>query len=649
MSLLTRLWLSVILATLLALVGSFVLSVVTARGYLTQQLYAQSSDSAASLALSMSQQSKDAAMSELMVSALFDSGHFEAITYKDMAGHVIVERHNSNVMADAPAWFVGLVPLKSQSGEALVSDGWKQAGKVDVRASTRYAYGALWHGALELAAMLAVVGLLLGSAVTLLMRWAWRPLGAIVNQAEAIGKRNFVTVPVPHVKEMRVVAHAMNGMVARVQAMFAEQAARMDQLRNDANRDPLTQLPNRGLFMGRLRHELVDDTAAPAGALIVFRIIDLADVNRRLGRARADALIQACTSILNMCASEQAEAESGRLNGAEFALLMPNADAATATTAATQLSTGFDNLYRREYTDQQPVAVVGWTLYKQGENASEVLLRVDNALMQAESSEQPLTANADVGGTVSENRPAIHVDDWRHQIDHALENRDFELVTYPVTRCDGSLLHQEAMLRMLATDGQRLSAGQFMPVAMRLGRTADLDLLALQLALTRLESTREDVAVNISPLSLEHPGFLTALDNLLDLAGGKAGRLWLELSERGLGEEAGLQAVAALSNVLTSHGCKLGIEHFGRHFAAMPRLHAVRLDYLKLDGGFVADIDTHEGNQRFVKTVVDVAGSLDIRVIAERVMTDSEWRTLAELGVSGVTGPAVTKRLKHGE
>ena len=81
----------------------------------------------------------------------------------------------------------------------------------------------------------------------------------------------------------------------------------------------------------------------------------------------------------------------------------------------------------------------------------------------------------------------------------------------------------------------------------------------------------------------------------------------------------------------------------------MPRLHAVRLDYLKLDGGFVADIDTHEGNQRFVKSVIDVAASLDIRVIAERVMTDAEWKTLTDLGISGVTGPAVTARLKAKE
>jgi len=78
----------------------------------------------------------------------------------------------------------------------------------------------------------------------------------------------------------------------------------------------------------------------------------------------------------------------------------------------------------------------------------------------------------------------------------------------------------------------------------------------------------------------------------------------------------------------------------------MPRLHTVRIDYLKLDGAFIADIDSHEGNQRFVKAVVDVAKSLDICVIAERVVTDAEWGALRGIGVNAATGPAVTARVQ---
>ncbi len=643
MSLLTRLWISVIVAMLLALTGSFVVSVKTARDYLAQQLYAQSSDSATSLALSMSQQSKDAAMSELLVSALFDSGHFEAIVYRDPLGRVLVERHNVGTAPDAPRWFVALMPLKSTPGEALVSDGWKQAGKIEVLASTRFAYGALWQGTLKLAATLLAIGLLLGGAVTLLMRWVKRPLEIIVQQAQAIGERRFVTIVEPPVKELRIVVRAMNAMVGRVQAMFAEQAARMDQLRDDANRDPLTRLPNRSLFMGRLR-DVLDDELAPAGSLLVMRVNDLIGLNRRLGRARADALILACMNTLEKILDDHPEALLGRLNGAEFGLLLPNVDGPGSQSIGEALLVALDKLYRREYTDQRPIAALGWTLYQRGQTSSDVLWRLDAAVMKAESATVPLASSDD---TTPLTR-AVPTDTWRKQIELAVDGRSFELVTYPVLRDDGSTLHQEAMLRLVTADGQRLTAGQFMPAASRFGMTAVLDLLALELAISHLESQSEDVAVNLSPLSLEQQEFLPALKLLLDRAGENARRLWLELSERGLDEAQGLEAVSRLSDMLMAYSSRLGIEHFGRHFAAMPRLHTVRIDYLKLDGGFVADIDSHEGNQRFVKAVVDVASSLDILVIAERVVTDAEWQTLSELGVGAATGPAVTARAKNG-
>jgi EAL domain-containing protein (putative c-di-GMP-specific phosphodiesterase class I)/GGDEF domain-containing protein len=643
MSLLTRLWISVIVAMLLALTGSFVVSVKTARDYLAQQLYAQSSDSATSLALSMSQQSKDAAMSELLVSALFDSGHFEAIVYRDPLGHVLVERRNAPAAPDAPAWFVELMPLRSRAGEALVSDGWKQAGKIEVLASTRFAYGALWQGTLKLAATLLVIGLLLGGAVTLLMRWVRRPLAIIVEQAQAIGERRFITIVEPPVKELRIVVRAMNAMVGRVQAMFAEQAARMDQLRDDANRDPLTRLPNRSLFMGRLRDVLDDELAPPAGSLLVMRVNDLIGLNRRLGRARADALILACVNTLQKILDDHPEALLGRLNGAEFGLLLPNVDGTGAQSIGEAVLVALDKLYRREYTDQRPIAALGWTLYQRGQTSTDVLLRVDAAVMKAESATVPL-ANSDDATSVS---PVVHTDTWRSQIELAVDDRSFELATYPVLRSDGAVLHQEAMLRLVTQDGQRLTAGQFMPAASRLGMTAVLDLLALELAIAHLELQGDDIAVNLSPLSLEQQEFLPALKLLLDRAGDKTRRLWLELSERGLDEAHGLEAVSRLSEMLSAYGARLGIEHFGRHFSAMPRLHTVRIDYLKLDGAFIADIDSHEGNQRFVKAVVDVAGSLDIRVIAERVVTDAEWHTLSELGVNAATGPAVTARAKQ--
>ncbi len=92
MSLVKRLWISVVLAMAVVLVGAFAVSLLTARSYFEQQLQAQSGDGAVSLALSMSQQSKDVATSELLVAALFDGGHYRLIRFTDAAGRVLVER-----------------------------------------------------------------------------------------------------------------------------------------------------------------------------------------------------------------------------------------------------------------------------------------------------------------------------------------------------------------------------------------------------------------------------------------------------------------------------------------------------------------------------------------------------------------------------
>jgi hypothetical protein len=103
MSLLRRLWISVVVAMTVVLVGAFTVSLLTARSYFEQQLSAQASDGAVSLALSMSQQSKDVATMELLVTALFDGGHYRQIRFTDPSGRVLVERTQEDTAEGVPA------------------------------------------------------------------------------------------------------------------------------------------------------------------------------------------------------------------------------------------------------------------------------------------------------------------------------------------------------------------------------------------------------------------------------------------------------------------------------------------------------------------------------------------------------------------
>jgi len=333
------------------------------------------------------------------------------------------------------------------------------------------------------------------------------------------------------------------------------------------------------------------------------------------------------------------ELQLGRIGGAEFAVMVTGDDVSALAGELVRLLSAFEVLFQRQMTDALPVVAIGWTPFRPGDHLPDVLTRADAALMQAEHAQPPMRCvdQAAAAGVMSGEA-------WRRTVDIAFESRAFEMVSYPVARVDGSLLHQEIMVRLVTPEGVHIPAGQFMPVVARQGRQAELDLLVLELAVARLDAAHEDIAVNIAAASVHDAGFAAACAVRLTRAGRKAARLWMEVSESALMDDAGLAGLSALSAVARQHGCKIGIEHFGRYFAAMPKLHDVQVDYVKLDGAFVAGIDSHHGNQRFVKAVVGVARSLNIQVIAERVANEDEWKMLASLDVHGVTGPAVTAR-----
>jgi diguanylate cyclase (GGDEF)-like protein len=635
MSLLRQLWLTVVAAMLVAWAGCLAVSVLSARHYLEQQLYAQASDNAAGLALSMSQQKADPATAELLIAALFDSGHFDSIAYRDAQGRMLVERRFAGRTEDVPGWFVQLIALTARPGEARVSQGWRQAGTVTVVANNRYAYVSLWEGSLRVAAWLAAAGILWGLAVTALIGWIRRPLGAMVAQAEAIGERRFHTVQEPRVTELKAIARAMNAMGTQVEAMFAEQSQRIDELRNDANRDPVTGIANRGFFLGRLRGALHDERMPAAGGLVLIRIADLAALNRGLGREAADQRLRALGQTFARMVADRADSAAARLNGSDFALLLPGADPALIQQLNEACQTVMEDLYVPGQGAERLSGLAGFVaaaVYRHGESEGSVLARADVALMNAE-------AGIPTPAVAPDAAAAYGIEDWRRMLDEAQASQSFELAAYPVIAGQGKLLHAEAMLR-LVRNGQRLTAGQFMPPALRLGRIADLDTMTVSLALQRLRAQSAELAVNVSAQSVAQAGFRQRLIALLAQHPQEARRLWIEIGEQGLSEN--LSELTELSAALQPLGCRLGIEHFGRHLAAIPRLHRVRIDYLKLDGSFVVNIDTHAGNQRFVKAVVDVGRSLGLYVIAERVHTQAEWKMLEQLGVAAFTGPAVT-------
>ena len=636
MSLIRQLWLAVITSTLIAFSGSLLVSMLTARQYLEQQLAIKNSDNATSLALSMSQLAKDPVTVELQVAAVFDGGQYSLVRVLDPEGHTMIERTSPAESGDVPAWFARIFPIESRPGQAQVSNGWSQFGTVVLISHNRFAYQELWQGGIKLVLWFLGGGFLVGVLGSLLLRHIKKPLDEVVGQAQAISERRFVTIPIPRTTELKSVVTAMNAMVERLKTIFAEEAARLEQVRREATQDGLTGLANRPYFMNQLDAALRDDDAAPSGILFILRLADLAGINRRAGRETADELLKRTARMLNDEAARHPLAAPARLNGADFALLVPGLDVADET--ARRLLDALRSLVAAGLIDGEQIAHLASGSYRHGESLGSLMSRIDAALAAAEAQGGLAwaTASSEAGSLAASNA------DWRKLLEGAIETQRLRLIEFPVADSQGRLLHLECPLRLQAAEnGEWLAAGSFMPMASRLSMTSELDLAAVRLALDRIASGNGAVAVNLSGESVVDASFRETIQSLLNTHKEHAKRLWLEVAESGAFQH--FEEFRAFCHALRPLGCRIGIEHFGRQFSEIGRLHDIGLDYLKVDGSFIRAIDTQPGNQAFLKGLCNIAHNIGLTVIAEGVQTTGELATLPGLGFDGATGPAVPR------
>jgi diguanylate cyclase (GGDEF)-like protein len=635
MSMYRQLWLAIIASMLLALSGGLLASLLSARSYLESQLTIKNTDNANALALSLSQSNPDAVMVDLVVASLFDSGHYERIRIVDPAGVLITERVSDVVTVDAPHWFTRLLPIEASSGTAQISSGWKQFGTVTLVSHSRFAYDALWKSAYEMVVALSLAGLVGGLLSSLVLGRLRKPLNMLIEQARAITQRRFVTIDVPKVPELKQLAVAMNATVGRLKSMFDEEAKRLELVRQDANFDGLTGLVNRTHFMARLR-QCLDTEDSVGGTLLMARLADLVGINRRLGRAATDDLLKLVAKALQHVVGHDSTAVVARLNGADFALILPG-DSNSLAVAKRLMAEIVQEA--ASFVDGSNTASIGVGRFLGGEDVGALLARVDGALAAAESAQANSIQEA--SPVAGDDLPRT-ADQWAVMIRRALEHGWVRLISFPVTTMQGQPSHRECPLRLMFDErGEWLPAGRFLPIAERLKLTSDLDITAVGLGLQELvrQPDLPGLAINLSASSLEDPQFLTKLMDLLERNEEVVHRLWLEIAEEGAFRH--LSAFRILCLNLKSLRCRVGLEHFGHRFSQIGELHDLGLDYLKVDSSFVRGIESNTGNAAFLKGLCSIAHNIGLQVIAEGVSTSAEIQTLLLLDFDGMTGPAV--------
>lgn len=633
MSLIRQIWLLLLATLLLAFAASVTVNVRSARDALQTQLRLKNNDNATALAQVLSQQKGQRELMELAAAAQFDTGFYRRIRFTGVDGKVVFEREAAAKPLEAPAWFVAMLPIELVPGQAQVSDGWRALGSIEVVSQSAYAHDELWRGSLQSALALAIVGAVAGLFAWLGVGRIRKPLDETVEQAVSLQRGEYLTVAEPQVPELRRLTRAMNSMVERLRVVFEGQAAQVESLRRQANCDALSGLANRSHFMAQLSAALQREDGHATGGLVLLRVLQLADVNRRLGRERTDRLIAGIAQTLQTYLAHAPGALLGRLNGSDFALVLPEGGVALESAQAVVglLKAAFADI------DDAVAVAAGVVETRRGLPLAGLMGAVDLALARAETAGPFTVESANIAGSAWAN---LGERGWRERLLAALHDGRVQLGRFAVVDRTQRLLHLECPLRVrLDPEGPFEVAAHWLPLATRSQLTCEIDERALALALDAIARDDRPRCVNISPASLADSGFAARLRKQLQAAPRSARQVWLEVHESAAADHFDL--VRELARQLRPCGARFGLEHAGERLSRIERLFEAGLDYVKLDASVGHGVALDERRAGFVKGLVTMLHSLSLQVIVEGVSDAVDAHTLWTLGVDGLTGPWV--------
>ncbi len=624
--------------------GALAVIVSNMHAYLADQLESHAQDTATSLSLSIQTHAAkdDISAIDTVVNSVFDPGYYLEISVEKPGGVVIVRKVNDLKVENVPQWFVKLISLEAPRREALISTGWIPYATVHVHSHPGYAYIELWKDTVGMFWWF-LVGLALSIGLgALLLRLVLNPLDDVERQANAIANKDFVTLEnLPWTKELRSVVIAINAMSGKLKRIIEEDAALAKRLRDEAYVDPVTGFNNRRSFDIRLEHIANSKEEIAQVFLIKTRISDFVGYNKRNGWEMGDRLLVEVANLIKKQVYNHRDIFLARIAGGEFAILGGNTSLKDVENIGKSISDALKEStmkskgeIRGADTATVGVAYVGGLVI----SAQKLMSAADLALKLAE--EKGPNAwyiykeedDAEVAATTEQ--------EWERLIATVIRTSNATYLYQPAMDIDGdTVLHYEALARILGNDGTLVPAAYFMPMVEKFKMTVDLDKMLVEKLVQLIKERNEPekrFAINIFPQSLNDSGFRSWLYKTLEKSDETAKQMILELPEKGAIQN--LDLLEAFIDDVGKTGATVGLDNFGATSKSFDYLSDLNLEYIKIDGSYFKDIACHADNQLFVQSIVKIAHGLEALVIAKSIETAHDLETVAELMVDGAQG-----------
>jgi diguanylate cyclase (GGDEF)-like protein len=451
-----------------------------------------------------------------------------------------------------------------------------------------------------------------------------------------------------------IVSPALYLLIYRPLNQQAKLERQLDKLRHDKDEDkikrlafydPLTGLANRQLLLDRLHQAFAFSArSGREGAVLFIDLDNFKDINGTLGHDIGDLLLQQTAQRLESCMHEGDTV--ARLGGDEFVVILEDLskrpiEAATQTEAVGEkILAKLGQPYQLVTHEYHSTSSIGMTLFSDhGESAEELLKRADIAMYQAKQAGRNTLRffNSTMQDTINTRTSLIT------ELHKALESNQFHLYYQVQMDSSNRPLGAEALIRWLHPERGLVSPAQFIPLAEENGLILTMGLWVLETACTQLKAWEQDtltrdliLAVNVSAKQFHRVDFVAQVQFLMKRHAINPMLLKLELTESMLQEN--IEDTIATMNALKENGVLFSLDDFGTGYSSLQYLKRLPLDQLKIDQSFVRDLATDSSDKAIVRTIIAMAQSLNLDVIAEGVETEEQRQLLVDKGCTYFQG-----------
>ncbi len=416
-------------------------------------------------------------------------------------------------------------------------------------------------------------------------------------------------------------------------------------IENLAFYDSLTQLPNRQLLLDRLKQALTASAhSGRNGALLFLDLDNFKILNDSHGHDAGDSLLRQAATRLTACLNE--DGTVARLGGDEFVVLvegLSRQDTMAATQAefiGERILASLQQPYQLGEKEYQSTVSIGVVLFNGHAQALEELLKhADIAMYQAKKAGRNTLRFFDPQMQDAVNSRV----DIERELRKALENQQFQLFYQIQVDRFNRILGAETLIRWLHPERGSIPPAEFIPLAEETGLILPIGQWVIETACSQLKTWQQNaktcdltLSVNVSAKQFHQAGFVTQLKDTIKRHSINPLQLKIELTESFLLEN--IDDTIAIMSALNKIGIQFALDDFGTGYSCLQYLKRLPLVQLKIDQSFVRDIVADSSDRAIVRTIIAMAKSLDLNVIAEGVETEEQLQLLLNKGCEHFQG-----------